>query len=149
METGAASLALDLALAAVLAAVAVIDLRERRIPDALSLPLLAAGLLWAAVEGDRPWSGHALGAAGGFGVLAAFGAAYFRVRGREGLGLGDAKLFGAAGAWLGWSALPVVLLIAAVTGLIFGVLIRSVRSDSQLAFGPWLATGFLATWLWL
>lgn len=135
----------DLALACALLAISAIDLRERRIPDLLSLPLLASGLVWSAWAGDRPWADHAVGAVAGFGVLAIFGALYFRWR--EGLGLGDAKLFGAAGAWLGWSALPMVLLLASLSGLLFALLTGVVRRDQKLAFGPPLALGFWLTWI--
>lgn len=132
---------------AMLAAIAVVDLRTYRIPDRLSLPLTGGGLLWAAVAGPGPWTDHLIGAAAGYASLAGFGAVYFRLRGREGLGLGDAKLFAAAGAWLGWQALPLVLATAALAGLVFAFATSRRRPDARLAFGPWLA---LATWLvWL
>jgi leader peptidase (prepilin peptidase)/N-methyltransferase len=140
-------IAVDLALACALLAISAIDLRERRIPDLLSLPLLVSGLVWSAWAGDRPWTAHALGAVAGYGTLAIFGALYFRWRGREGLGLGDAKLFAAAGAWLGWRALPMVLLIASLCGLLFALLTGRVRPDRKLPFGPPLALGFWLTWI--
>jgi leader peptidase (prepilin peptidase) / N-methyltransferase len=80
----------------------------------------------------------------GFVLLAVIGEVYFRRKGTEGLGLGDAKLFGAAGAWLGWQALPTVLLIGSVGGLVFA-LIRG-RTD-RVAFGPWLALGLWVMWV--
>ncbi len=139
-------LLVDLALAGTLAAIANIDVRRHRIPDLLSLPLIGAGLVWAALHAEA-WAAHALGAAIGFASLAGFGALYFRWRGREGLGLGDAKLFAAAGAWLGWSALPLVLSIAALGGLSFALLTGRTHAGRALAFGPWLAAGFWAAWL--
>lgn len=139
-------IAADFALALALFAISAIDLRRQRIPDVLSLPLLVLGLLWGAWAGDRSWAAHAVGAVAGFGTLAIFGEFYFRWRGREGLGLGDAKLFGAAGAWLGWSALPMVLLIASLCGLLFALLTDQARSDRKLPFGPPLALGFWLTW---
>ena len=76
---------------------------------------------------------------------------YRKVRGRDGLGAGDAKLLAAAGAWVGASGLPQVILFAAVAGLVAAACLRlaGVRlgAASALPFGPFLA---LATWLvWL
>ena len=126
-------------LAVWLGAIAVIDARTLRIPDGLSLPLVALGLV---VSQDL--AGHLIGAGAGFLLMAGFGAAHFRLRGVEGLGLGDAKLFGAAGAWLGWQALPWVLLIGALGGLVWALV---TRRSGDLAFGPWLALGFFVCWL--
>jgi prepilin signal peptidase PulO-like enzyme (type II secretory pathway) len=133
-------------LGAALLAIAVIDFRTYRIPDWLSLPLIAAGLAWAVLT-DRHWPAHLTGAAAGYASLALFGALYFRLRGREGLGLGDAKLFAAGGAWLGWQALPLVLALAAVAGLIFALATKRREPAAQIAFGPWLALGIWLAWL--
>ena len=130
-------------LTASLLAVAWIDLRSFRIPDTISLPLIVAGLALAALTPGLP--DHLIGAGVGFAVLAAIGEVYFRRTGEEGLGLGDAKLFAAAGAWLGWQALPQVLLIAAGAGLIFA-LIKG-NKGQRIAFGPWLALGFWGVWM--
>jgi leader peptidase (prepilin peptidase)/N-methyltransferase len=134
-------------LGAALLAIAVVDFRTYRIPDWLSLPLLAAGLAWTAVAEPDRWPAHAIGAAAGYAVLALFGELYFRLRGREGLGLGDAKLFAAGGAWLGWQALPAVLAAAAVAGLVFALATRRRDRHAQIAFGPWLALGIWVVWL--
>jgi leader peptidase (prepilin peptidase) / N-methyltransferase len=131
-------------LTCVLLAIAVVDLRTLRIPDVLSLPLVAGGLVVAWVLPVLPFWHHLWGAAVGFGLMALIGEVYFRRKGTEGLGLGDAKLFGAAGAWLGWQALPVVLLVASVAGLVFAVMQRNRR----VAFGPWLALGLWGVWVW-
>ncbi|NUB43295.1 prepilin peptidase [Fertoebacter nigrum] len=140
-------LAVSVGLGLVLVAITLIDLRQFRIPDALSLPLLAAGLALAAVT-QAWWPDHLIGAALGYGMLAGIGEVYFRRRGVEGLGLGDAKLFAAAGAWLGWQALPAVLLIAALGGIAQALVLHGGQRDRPLAFGPWLALGFAALWLW-
>jgi leader peptidase (prepilin peptidase) / N-methyltransferase len=139
---------LTAALTVVLAVIAVIDARTRRIPDLLSLPLIAAGLAIAYWLPLLPIQHHLIGAVVGYALLAAIGAWYFRRTGTDGLGLGDAKLFAAAGAWLGWQALPMVLLIAALGGLAFSVLRGRTSRHTALAFGPWLALGFWAVWLW-
>lgn len=126
-----------------LIAIAVFDVKYLRIPDGLTLPMVAFGLGVAWFDGYSDFAHHLIGAGAGYLAMAGFGQAYFRLRGREGLGLGDAKLFSAAGAWLGWQALPFVLLIGSVGGLCWALI---TRQKGELAFGPWLALGF---WLCL
>jgi leader peptidase (prepilin peptidase) / N-methyltransferase len=135
-----------IALSAVLLAIAVIDLRSFRIPDLLSLPLIAAGLALSHLR-DLALADHLIGAALGFGLFAAIGSGYHRRHGIDALGLGDAKLFAAAGAWLGWQALPIVLLIAALGGLGFALLTRQTSRRCAIAFGPWLALGLWCVWV--
>jgi len=92
------------------------------------------------------------GAALGYLFLAGVAWAYRRLRGREGLGLGDAKLFAAAGAWVGAFALPSVLLGAAVSALAAAAVMvlcgRSLSRSSALPFGPFLAAATWAVWLY-
>jgi leader peptidase (prepilin peptidase)/N-methyltransferase len=142
---------LSVLLAIALAALSAIDLRQYRLPDAITLPLLAAGVVFSAWTGMQPLWWSALSALIGFALLAGVALAYRYVRGRPGLGLGDAKLLAADGAWTGAQTLPTVLLWG--TGLaLTGVLIaylggRSVTGTTRLPFGPFLAC---ATWLaWL
>jgi leader peptidase (prepilin peptidase) / N-methyltransferase len=132
----------------ILGAIALIDLRHFRIPDMLSLPLIAAGLALALWLPDLPFWPRLAGAVAGFAILGAIGAWYYRRTGTDGLGLGDAKLFAAAGAWLGWQALPAVLLIAALGGLAFAAVAGRTDRHEAIAFGPWLALGFWVVWLW-
>jgi leader peptidase (prepilin peptidase)/N-methyltransferase len=134
-------------LACALLAIAVVDFRTLRIPDWLSLPLVGLGLLRTGLAEPASWPAHLVGGLVGYVSLAAFGALFFRLRGRDGLGLGDAKLFAAGGAWLGWQALPLVLAVAATTGLVFALATWRNRSGRQLAFGPWLALGIWIGWL--
>ena len=145
-------LGLSAGLGLVLAAIARVDLRSLRIPDRLSLPLLASGLVLGfvcqLVPGRMPGD-HLIGALAGYLLFAAIGAGFYRWRQVEGLGLGDAKLFAASGAWLGWQGLPPVLLIAALGGLGQAMLRAAPQRHRPLAFGPWIAVGFFALWLWL
>ena len=130
--------------------IAVVDLRDRRIPDLASLALLLAGLALSGLASGLPLADRLIGAGAGFLLLWALGEVWFRQRGVEALGIGDAKLFGAAGAWLGWQALPEVLLIAALMGLTFAALRAALRlgpRQADIAFGPWLAAGLLLGWL--
>jgi leader peptidase (prepilin peptidase)/N-methyltransferase len=128
---------------------AAVDAREMLLPDRLTLPLVAAGLALTAF-GLGDFADHAIGAAIGFSLMAGIGAGFAALTGREGLGLGDAKLFAAAGAWTGWQGLASVLLIAALAGFA-QLLLRSAAGRGgmreAIPFGPALALGFWITWL--
>jgi len=128
-----------------------IDWRCWLLPDLLTLPLIVAGLAAAVLLDPDTVLDRALGAALGYAVLRALAAFYRVLRRREGLGGGDAKLLGAAGAWVGAMALPQVILLAALTALLAAAVLwlRGARlhAGSALPFGPFLA---LATWvIWL
>jgi leader peptidase (prepilin peptidase)/N-methyltransferase len=125
-----------------LAAIARVDAGTERIPDRLSLPLIGAGAAWTVIS-DQPFLAHLVGAAAGYSALAGFGWLHFRLRRQEGLGLGDAKLFAAGGAWLGWQPLPLVLLVAAIGGLGYAL----VTARRRIAFGPWLALAIWLVWM--
>lgn len=126
-------------------ALAQIDARTGFLPDALTLPLLISGLI-ASVSSLYTGMLHAIGgAATGYLALWGIAAGYKLLRDREGLGLGDAKYLAAAGAWLGWFALPFIVLTAACAGLVYAVW-RSGRGDkieagTEIPFGPFLAGG--------
>ncbi|WP_244968380.1 prepilin peptidase [Sulfitobacter mediterraneus] len=111
----------------------------------MTLPLIVAGLGFSAAAGQTDLTASLVGGAVGFGLFAAIGQVYFKRNGREGLGLGDAKLFAAAGTWLGWNALPATLLIASGGALAFALIAR--RTAGHIAFGPWIALGFFVLWL--
>lgn len=145
-RTTAADWAATPLLAAVLIVLCRVDLRERRLPDWGTLPLLLVGILLAfwRHSGEMPWP-EIGGAAAGYGVFGAIGAAFWRLRGREGLGLGDAKLAAAGGAWIGLALLPLMVLIAASSALIFVILGNRARAD-DIPFGPWLAFGIICCW---
>ena len=128
-----------------------IDIRRWLLPDALTLPLVIAGLAAAAAFDPGQLTDRALGAALGYLSLRAVALLYRVLRGREGLGHGDAKLLAASGAWVGAMALPQVVLGAAVSALVAAAGLRlagvPLSTGSALPFGPFLA---LATWLvWL
>jgi leader peptidase (prepilin peptidase)/N-methyltransferase len=147
-----AVIAVSAPLAAVLIALSIIDLRTMRLPDAITLPLIAAGPLVALALG---WDGgmwRVGSAAAGFLLLFAIAEGYRALRGRAGLGLGDAKLFAAAGAWLGLEGLPSVMVwgsCAALLAVLIGVLMkRPVEATTRVPFGPFLAFGFWMVWLY-
>jgi leader peptidase (prepilin peptidase) / N-methyltransferase len=130
---------------------AAIDQRHFLLPDILTLPLIPAGLLVAFALDPALVVSHLVGALAGFAAFAAIAFVYRRLRRREGLGLGDAKLLAAAGAWLGWQALPGLVVIAAVCALALA-LARAVAGDrlsatTKIAFGSYLALAFWVVWL--
>jgi leader peptidase (prepilin peptidase)/N-methyltransferase len=128
-----------------------IDLRRGVLPDLLTLPLIVAGLAAATLFDREALLDRALGAALGYLALRAIAAAYRALRGFEGLGGGDAKLLGAAGAWVGVSAVPQVILAAALAALVTVGALRlcgvRLHAHSALPFGPFLALAIWAVWL--
>jgi leader peptidase (prepilin peptidase)/N-methyltransferase len=131
---------------------ATIDLLALRLPDVLTFPLIAAGLALSLWLPDGDPLAHVIGAAVGFVAFYGIGLAYRRARAREGLGLGDAKLAAAAGAWLGWEALPSMVLIACAAGFIWigvAVAFRGRRAlAEEIAFGAPLCFAFWIVWLY-
>lgn len=127
---------------------AVLDWRHFWLPDALTLPLAFLGLTAGLWTTDIPLADRIIGAAIGYGGLLAIALGYRAIRGREGLGLGDAKLLGALGAWLGWQALPFILLIASVAGLaVMLVTGRARDKTARVPLGTFLALAACPGWL--
>lgn len=151
-EASLAWLLASVGLALALAALSAVDLRDYRLPDVLTLPLAAAGVLaswWLGFA--SPWWAIA-SAVIGFALLSGVAMLYSRVRGRDGLGLGDAKLFAASGAWLGLEGLPAVLLVACGAAIV-ALLVMAWRSQAlsattRIPFGPFLAFGTWIVWLY-
>lgn len=131
---------------------AVLDARELWLPDALTLPLAVLGLTLGDWILPAPLLDRAIGAGLGYGLLFALAIGYRRLRGRDGLGLGDAKLLGAIGAWLGWQLLPFVLLGASLAGLLWALILhlqgKAVDGATKLPFGTFLCLAVApAAWL--
>lgn len=129
---------------------AAIDRDTLTLPDALTLPLAAVGLALSASGLTGPLPDHLTGALLGYGAIAGIGWFYRRIRGIDGIGMGDAKLLAAAGAWVGATGLPSVLMIACGIGLASAILARPrmrIASKAAIPFGPPLAIGFWMTWL--
>ena len=123
------------------------DARTLRLPDVLTLPLVLAGLAQAwLLTGDG--LSAAIGAVAGYLFFVCVETAFRHVRGKEGLGRGDAKLLAAGGAWCGWMGLPWIVLIASGAGLVFAGLMTLAgrRPDGMIPFGPFLALGIAAVW---
>ncbi|WP_144138475.1 prepilin peptidase [Paraburkholderia sp. BCC1884] len=144
-------------LCAALLAMSAIDIDTQLLPDSMTLPLLWAGLIVNFNGMFASLHDAVLGAIFGYLVLWVVHWAFRLVRGIEGMGYGDFKLLAALGAWLGWAALPQIVLIAAVAGAVIGLLATwrgRMRFEEPLPFGPFLAAGgaltlFLGTPLYL
>jgi prepilin signal peptidase PulO-like enzyme (type II secretory pathway) len=126
-----------------LVVVVVQDIRFFRVPNYATFPLICGGILCALWHADA--TAAIIGAASGYAAMFMVEHLYRAIRGQDGLGRGDAKLFAAAGAWVGWSGLPLVLLIAAGSGLL--VTIITGRRDTPIPFGPFLALGIVVALL--
>lgn len=135
----------------ILLALAMLDIRHLWLPDRLTLPLLGLGLAAGLGGAQPPVADRLIGAAAAWLLLAAIGQAYLRMRGRIGMGGGDPKLFAAIGAWVGWHALPIVLLAASLAGLAAALALRiagrPIDARSQLPFGAFLALAGWSIWL--
>lgn len=130
---------------------ALLDHEHQWLPDRLTLPLLALGLLaaWAGLGPD--WPARVAGAAIGWGVLALIALVYRAMRGRDGLGGGDPKLLGAIGAWVGAWHLPAILLGAGLIGLAAALAMKlrgeEVGPATRLPLGTFLALAAWPVWL--
>ncbi|HVN42810.1 MAG TPA: A24 family peptidase [Steroidobacteraceae bacterium] len=141
-----------------LVALSAIDLDHQLLPDAITLPLLWGGLLFSLVPHGEQWSGlppdpqsAIIGAAAGYLSLWAVFWAFKLLTGKEGMGYGDFKLFGALGAWMGWQMLPLIILLAAFTGAAIGIALIVVRGRDRnvpIPFGPYLAAAGWIALMW-
>ncbi len=126
-----------------LIALAAIDWETGFLPDMLTLPLIAIGLAVNVAGLFVPFKDAVIGAAAGYFTLWVVAAFYKNLRGRDGLGLGDAKLLAVLGAWIGWMALPAMVMIAAMTALAAVGVQRlrgaDIRAETAIPFGPALA----------
>jgi leader peptidase (prepilin peptidase)/N-methyltransferase len=128
-------------------ALAMIDWDTTLLPDDITLPLLWAGLIIAALRWNTVTLPDALwGAVGGYLSLWLVYWSFKLVTGKEGMGYGDFKLFAALGAWFGWTALVPIILMASVIGAIVGIALKlnsSLREGGYVPFGPFLAAAGL------
>jgi leader peptidase (prepilin peptidase)/N-methyltransferase len=140
-----ALLAVRLVFACALIVLFAIDLRHRILPNVITLPGTIAGFLASFVL-PPGWFSSLIGILAGGGVLFGIAEAYYRVRGQEGLGMGDVKMLAMIGAFLGWPLMVLTLVVASLAGSVVGLgLMASKRGDMQAAlpFGTFLAVGAL------
>ncbi len=125
-----------------LLALACIDQREKILPDELTLTLLWAGLVCNSFGLFADITSAVFGAIAGYVIFLFIKQSFRLLSGKHGLGQGDLKLLSAIGAWLGWEALPGVILIASVSGIFASlalVVLRRRALKEEIAFGPYLA----------
>ncbi|MFQ2255047.1 prepilin peptidase [Aeromonas hydrophila] len=135
----------------VLVALTFIDLDKMLLPDQLTLPLLWGGLLFNLTGGFVPLADAVIGAMAGYLVLWSLYWAFKLLTGKEGMGYGDFKLLAALGAWLGWQALPIVLLLSSLVGAFIGIgliLLHNHHQNKPIPFGPYLAIAGWIALLW-
>jgi leader peptidase (prepilin peptidase)/N-methyltransferase len=129
-----------------------IDARIQRLPNMLTFPLIICGLAACAFYDRGAVLDHVIGAAIGFAAFWLIAIIYRRLRGRDGLGLGDAKLVAGLGAWIAWEGLATIIFLGAVFGIAL-VIVRMLASGREilherLAFGPALALAGWIVWLY-
>ena len=133
-----------------LIAMSFIDLDTQLLPDELTLPLMWLGLLINLDGTFVPLRDAVIGAAAGYVFLWLVYWMFLAATGKEGIGYGDFKLLAALGAWMGWTMLPLIVLLSSVVGATFGLVMIALKRhqrDKPIPFGPFLATAGLITLL--
>jgi leader peptidase (prepilin peptidase) / N-methyltransferase len=143
---------LSLSFGALLIALSAIDIATFRLPDPLNFTVLLFGVIMVALTRPDLWAHYVLGAVIGYAALVGLEIAYKRLRKRDGLGRGDAKLLGAIGMWVAWPGLAPVMLVASFSALVAVLTARlairhTISADMPVAFGPWIALGGWVVWL--
>lgn len=129
----------------------VIDIKHQLLPDNITLPLLWLGLIININGAFVPLENAVIGAVAGYLSLWSIFWVFKLVTGKEGMGYGDFKLLAVLGAWLGWQALPLIILLSALVGAIFGIsMVVFQKHDKQqpIPFGPYLAAAGFIMLLW-
>ena len=125
-----------------LLALTMIDADTQYLPDDLTLPLLWAGLLVNLGGLFTPLPSAVIGAIAGYLTLWTVYWLFKLIRGKEGMGYGDFKLLAALGAWLGWTMLPLIVLLSSAVGAVIGlglIAFKGRDNDLPIPFGPYLA----------
>ncbi len=147
--TGAALLGMILTWA--LIALTMIDVDHQLLPDSITLPLLWLGLLANTFGVYTDLESAVFGAVAGYLSLWSVYWVFKLVTGKEGMGYGDFKLLAALGAWMGWQALPLIIILSSFVGAaigIVGILIAGRDKNIPIPFGPYLAIAGWIAFLW-
>lgn len=134
-----------------LVALSGIDIDRQLLPDVITLPVLWLGLLLSVFGLFTDSTASILGAVAGYMALWLIYQTFKRLTGKEGMGYGDFKLLALLGAWLGWSALPLIVILSSVVGAVSGILMMLLlRHDHRMPipFGPYLAAAGWLAMLW-
>jgi leader peptidase (prepilin peptidase)/N-methyltransferase len=128
-----------------------IDIDHKLLPDQITLPLLWLGLMVNSFEMFAPFMDAFWGAVAGYLILWSVYWIFKLITGKDGMGFGDFKLLAALGAWMGWQALPLILIFSSLVGTIIGIAILTINKqgrETTLPFGPYLAVAGWITFLW-
>ena len=142
-------LASRLVLATALIVLFMIDLEHQILPNVITLPGIVIGFLFSLVAPPGPVA-SIIGILLGAGILYAIATGYYMLRGEEGMGMGDVKMLAMLGAFLGWKAVLLTLVLSSFAGAIVGVLLMVVSRENlkyALPFGTFLALGALVAML--
>lgn len=134
-----------------LVALTFIDFDHQLLPDSITLPFLWLGLAFNLFATYTDSASSLIGAIAGYGALWSVYHVFKLLTGKEGMGYGDFKLLAMLGAWMGWQALPAVILISSLVGAIVGIaliLLRGHDRNIPIPFGPYIATAGWITLLW-
>lgn len=137
--------------AALLICLLFIDVDHLLLPDQLTYLLLWLGLFYAVLGGPVPLEHAVLGAMAGYLALWSVYWLFKLLSGKEGMGYGDFKLLAALGAWLGYSMLPLVVIVAALSGAVLGIIWQRWRRQHHsqpIPFGPFLIAAAVVALLW-
>ena len=132
------------AFVAALIAITVIDLYHQIIPDGISLPGIGVGLLASLVIPQITFFNSLMGILLGGGSLFLVATLYEWIFKREGMGGGDVKLLAMIGAFLGWKAVILTILLSSLIGSTTGILIMILKGKDfkyAIPFGPFLSMG--------
>ena len=136
-------LASRLLLVCILIALFGIDLEHQILPNVITLPGIAIGVLLSLIA-PPGWKDSLIGVLLGGGILYAIAGAYYLWRREEGMGMGDVKMLAMLGAFLGWKAVLVTVILASFAGAFVGLAMMAVQRGSMkyaLPFGTFLAIG--------
>ncbi|MGB5484752.1 prepilin peptidase [Parasphingorhabdus sp.] len=135
-----------------LLALAALDVKHHWLPDRLTATLAVSGLMAYFLFIPPPLLDRLIGGLAGFLSLTIIARLYKSIRGRDGLGGGDPKMLGGIGCWLGWTALPLVVIGASLVGILVAISWqlrgKSVAADSRLPFGSLMAVAAFPLWLY-
>lgn len=138
-------LAVRLGFACAMVVLFAIDLEHHLLPNVITVPGIVIGLVLSLVL-PPGWQSSLIGLVAGGGVLFAIAEAYYRLRGIEGLGMGDVKMLSMIGAFLGWKLMLVTLVLSSFAGSVIGVGVIALGRGGMkaaLPFGTFLAVGAL------
>lgn len=134
-----------------LIALSFIDLDHQILPDDLTLPLLWLGLLGSVGGVYTDMQSAIIGAAAGYLALWSVYQLFRLLTGKEGMGYGDFKLLAMLGAWMGWQALPVIIILSSLVGAVVGIALITIRGHDRnipIPFGPYLAAAGWIALIW-